>query len=66
VIAPFEALQVTQGGSVAPEWILGISMGFGGFVGSYAGARLQSRLPEASLRRLPGLIACVVAAHIVH
>jgi len=61
-IATFEALQVTQGGSVAPEWILGISMGLGGFVGSYAGARLQSRLPEASLRRLLGLIACLVAA----
>jgi uncharacterized membrane protein YfcA len=37
-------------------------MGLGGFAGSYAGARLQSRLPEASLRRLLGLIACVVAA----
>ncbi|HME03403.1 MAG TPA: sulfite exporter TauE/SafE family protein [Solirubrobacteraceae bacterium] len=61
-IATFEALQVTQGGSVAPEWILGVSMGLGGFFGSYAGARLQSRLPEAALRRLLGLIACLVAA----
>lgn len=61
-IATFEILQVTNGGNVAPEWILGISMGLGGFVGSYAGARLQSRLPEASLRRLLGLIACLVAA----
>lgn len=61
-IATFEILQVTNGSNVAPEWILGISMGLGGFVGSYAGARLQSRLPEASLRRLLGLIACLVAA----
>jgi uncharacterized membrane protein YfcA len=61
-IATYEVLQLTHGGSVAPEWILGISMGLGGFAGSYAGARLQSRLPEASLRRLLGLIACVVAA----
>ncbi|HMD57563.1 MAG TPA: sulfite exporter TauE/SafE family protein [Solirubrobacteraceae bacterium] len=61
-IATFEILQATQGGSVAPEWILGISMGLGGFAGSYVGARLQSRLPEASLRRLLGLIACLVAA----
>ena len=51
-----------QGGSVAPEWALGFSMGLGGFAGSYAGARLQSRLPETSLRRLLGLIACLVAA----
>jgi hypothetical protein len=61
-IATFEVLQLTHGGSVAPEWILGISMGLGGFAGSYAGARLQSHLPEASLRRLLGLIACLVAA----
>jgi uncharacterized membrane protein YfcA len=40
---------------------LGISIGLGGFVGAYTGARLQSRLPEASLRRLLGLIACLVA-----
>jgi len=61
-IATFEILQVTHGGNVAPEWILGISMGLGGFFGSYAGARLQSRLPETSLRRLLGVIACLVAA----
>jgi uncharacterized membrane protein YfcA len=61
-IATFEVLQLTHGGNIAPEWILGISMGLGGFAGSYAGARLQSRLSEASLRRLLGLIACVVAA----
>jgi len=61
-IGTFEVLQLTRGGNVAPEWILGISMGLGGFAGSYAGARLQSRLPESSLRRLLGLIACVVAA----
>lgn len=61
-IGTFEVLQLTRGGSIAPEWILGVSMGLGGFAGSYAGARLQSRLPEVSLRRLLGLIACLVAA----
>jgi uncharacterized membrane protein YfcA len=61
-IATYQVLQLTHGGSVAPEWALGVTMGVGGFAGSYAGARLQSRLPEASLRRLLGLIACVVAA----
>ncbi|HEX4116731.1 MAG TPA: sulfite exporter TauE/SafE family protein [Solirubrobacteraceae bacterium] len=61
-IAAYAALQLVHGGNIAPEWGLGISMGLGGFVGSYMGARLQSRLPETSLRRLLGLIACVVAA----
>jgi len=60
-IATFQVLQITNGGSVAPQWILGASMGLGGFLGSYMGARLQSRVPEASLRRLLGLIACLVA-----
>jgi len=60
-IATFEVLQITRGGNVAPEWILGIAMGLGGFAGSYAGARLQSRLPEKSLRQLLGVIACLIA-----
>jgi uncharacterized membrane protein YfcA len=61
-IATFEALQVTQGGVVGPDWILGAFLGAGGFVGSYAGARIQRRLPEPALRRLLGVLACVVAA----
>jgi uncharacterized membrane protein YfcA len=61
-VATFQVLELTHGGSVAPEWLLGIAMGLGGFLGSYTGARLQRRLPEASLRRLLGLIACLIAA----
>jgi uncharacterized protein len=61
-IATYAALQLVHSGNVAPEWGLGISIGLGGFAGSYTGARLQSRLPETSLRRLLGLIACLVAA----
>ncbi|MHB8233447.1 MAG: sulfite exporter TauE/SafE family protein [Solirubrobacteraceae bacterium] len=61
-IAAFGVLQLTQGGDVAPEWILGAWIGAGGFAGSYCGARVQRHLPDTSLRRLLGLIACVVAA----
>lgn len=61
-IATYAVLQLTQGGGVAPEWILGVWIGAGGFAGSYLGARLQRHVPEASLRRLLGLIACVIAA----
>ena len=60
-IVTFEALQLTHDGGIAPVWILGTSMGLGGFLGSYKGARLQRHIPEASLRRLLGLIACLVA-----
>jgi uncharacterized protein len=61
-IATYQVLQVTQGGTIAPDWALGAFLGAGGFAGSYCGARLQRHLPELALRRLLGVIACTVAA----
>ena len=61
-IATYQILQFSQGGAIAPEWILGAFLGAGGLAGSYCGARLQSHVPEQALRRLLGLVACVVAA----
>ncbi len=61
-IATFQVLQFSHGGAAAPEWVLGAFLGVGGFAGAYCGARLQSRLPERSQRRLLGCIACLVAA----
>jgi len=60
-IMAYEVLQFSHGGPIAPDWPLGLWLGAGGFAGSYLGARLQRRLPEASIRRLLGLIACLVA-----
>ena len=60
-IIAYEVLQLSHGGAIAPDWALGAWLGAGGFVGSYCGARLQRHLPESSIRRLLGLIACVVA-----
>lgn len=64
-IITYQILQTTHGGAIAPDWALGAFLGAGGFIGSYLGARLQSRLPERNLRRLLGVIACVVAARYV-
>ncbi len=61
-IATYQILQAVRGGTIAPQWILGACLGAGGFAGSYCGARLQQHLPERNLRRLLGLIACLVAA----
>lgn len=61
-IATYEVLQLTHGGSIAPDWALGVWLGAGGFAGSYLGARLQRHLPEVALRRLLGLVACLIAA----
>jgi hypothetical protein len=64
-IVTYQALQVTHGGAIAPDWALGAFLGAGGFAGSYLGARLQRHLPEGTLRRLLGLIACVVGLRYV-
>jgi uncharacterized membrane protein YfcA len=61
-VATYQVLQLSHGGAIAPEWVLGAFLGAGGFAGSYCGARLQSRLPERGLRRLLGCVACLVAA----
>jgi uncharacterized membrane protein YfcA len=64
-IVTYQVLQTTHGGAIAPDWALGAFLGAGGFAGSYLGARLQRHLPERSLRRLLGLIACLVAARYI-
>ncbi len=60
-VITYVILQATQGGPVAPQWVLAAWVGAGGFAGSYFGARLQRHLPEHALRRLLGLLACAVA-----
>jgi uncharacterized protein len=60
-IGTYQVLQAVHGGTIASQWILGAFLGAGGFAGSYCGARLQAHLPERSLRRLLGLIVCLVA-----
>jgi uncharacterized membrane protein YfcA len=60
-VASYQILQLTHGGGVTPDWALGAWLGAGGFLGGYLGARLQRHLPETTLRRLLGLIACLVA-----
>jgi uncharacterized membrane protein YfcA len=61
-IVTYQLLQLLHHGPVAPQWVLGACLGVGGFVGSYCGARLQRHVSERSLRRLLGLVACLVAA----
>ena len=64
-IVTYQVLQATHGGAIAPDWALGAFLGAGGFAGSYLGARLQRHVPERALRRLLGLIACVVGIRYV-
>ena len=49
-----------QTGGAAPDWPTGIALGLGGLAGGYTGARIQSRLPDAVIRRLVGVLAVTV------
>lgn len=60
-----QILELTHGGGIAPDWALGAWLGAGGFLGSYRGARVQRHLPETTLRKLLGLVACLVAARYI-
>ena len=46
--------------SVAPDWGVGLALGLGGLIGGYTGARLQPHLPEATIRRLLGLLVLAI------
>jgi uncharacterized membrane protein YfcA len=60
-IGSYRARHAVHGPTIARRWILAAFPGAGGLAGIYCGARLQALLPERSLGRLLGLIACVVA-----
>jgi hypothetical protein len=44
----------------APDWGIGVALGFGGLIGGYGGARIQPRLPEEAIRRLLGGIVAAI------
>jgi uncharacterized membrane protein YfcA len=59
-VVAFTALSVHQHVSVAPDWPTGIALGVGGLAGSYAGARLQTRLPDVLIRGLVGVLVIAI------
>lgn len=56
------AVLSAHAGQVAPDWPVGLALGLGGLAGGYLGARLQSRLPDALIRRVVGVLAIAIAA----
>ena len=61
-VITFTVLSIREPGAVAPDWPTGIALGIGGLAGAYTGARLQSRLPDALIRRLVGILVIAIAA----
>ena len=59
-VLTFTILSVHQSGIVAPDWPTGIALGIGGLAGGYTGARIQSRLPDAMVRRLVGVLVMAI------
>jgi uncharacterized membrane protein YfcA len=61
-VVTFTVLSVHEHGPVAPAWSTGIALGVGGLAGGYTGARIQSRLPDALIRRLVGILVIAIGA----
>jgi hypothetical protein len=61
-VITFTILSAHHHGSVAPDWPTGIALGVGGLAGAYTGARIQSRLPDALIRRLVGILVLAIGA----
>jgi uncharacterized protein len=61
-VITFTILSAHHHGSVAPDWPTGIALGVGGLAGAYTGARIQSRLPDALIRRLVGILVVAIGA----
>ena len=64
-VAFFEFLAATgfgpAGTPVAPDWLLGLTLGVGGLAGTYAGARLQRYVPERFIRGVLGTLVTLLA-----
>ena len=61
-VVTFTILSIHEPGSVAPDWPVGVALGVGGLAGAYTGARLQSHLPDALIRRLVGILVIAIGA----
>lgn len=63
-VAFYELLAATGLGAntaIAPDWLLGLTLGIGGLAGTYAGARLQRYLPERLIRGVLGTLVISLA-----
>ncbi len=60
-VVTFTVLALHQSGPVAPDWPTGLTLGLGGLLGAYTGARIQSRLPDVLIRRLLGILVVAIA-----
>ena len=63
-VAFYEILASTGFGvnmAIAPDCLLGLTLGVGGLAGTYAGARLQRYVPERLIRGVLGTLVTLLA-----
>ncbi len=63
-VAFYEVLATTgldDNMAIAPDWLLGLTLGVGGLAGTYAGARLQRHVPERLIRGVLGALVTLLA-----
>src|SRR5215211_2762320 len=63
-VAFYELLATTSFGAnmaIAPDWLLGLTLGVGGLAGTYAGARLQKHVPDRLIRGVLGTLVTLLA-----
>lgn len=59
------AIGFGAGMPIAPDWLLGLTLGLGGLGGTYAGARLQRYVPERLIRAVLGTLVTLLALRYV-
>jgi uncharacterized membrane protein YfcA len=64
-VVTYAVLSLRHSGSIAPDWAVGISIGIGGLAGGWVGTGLQSKVPEAALKRTLGIVAVALAVRYV-
>jgi uncharacterized membrane protein YfcA len=64
-VVTYAVLSLRHSGSIAPDWAVGIAIGIGGLAGGWVGTGLQSKIPEAALKRTLGVIALALAVRYV-
>ena len=68
-VAFFELLARTgvgpESAAIAPDWLLGTTLGIGGLAGTYAGAWLQRYLPDFWIRAVLGTLVTLLALRYV-
>ena len=64
-IVTYQLLQLQHGGTIAPDWALGLAMGVGGLAGGYIGARAQPHVPETVIRRELGIVVILIGTRYI-